>query len=200
LVVLAENRLFLTENYTLAWLARPVILLILITANAFYPVIMKAQEGNWSRSSAPEAAAARRLQREGMTWEKSLFLRDLAPRALWIGRKFTQTAFPWAIGFPILALSVAHLISSLREEATVETKPQSRTGPEIPSRTAGRRNGWIGGCRYLALGFNIAGPLFFCPVKIREPKDGSSPSLFSAISWLLIYGLFDRVLRSFSNS
>ena len=210
---LAENRLFLsTENYGLAWLARPgVLLLILITlVGAFYPVIKarrrrakKVLESSASEdTNHGEAVSTRRV-----TWEmvfSGVVILTLT-WALWTSRKFNFRAglFPWAIGFPVLAFSIVHLISDLKggggrgKEASVE-----ETGPEIPTKVVTRRTagifGWIVGyfVAIWLLGFNIAGPLCtFVQLKFGSRERWLIILIFTAISWLLIYGLFDRVLH-----
>jgi hypothetical protein len=46
------------------------------------------------------------------------------------------------------------------------------------------------------LGFNIAGPLCtFVQLKFGGREKWFIVLIFSAISWLLIYGLFDRILH-----
>ena len=75
-------------------------------------------------------------------------------------------------------------------------------GPEIPQKVVNRRTagmfGWIGGyfVAIWLLGFNIAGPLCtFVQLKFGSRERWLITLLFSAISWLLIYGLFDRILH-----
>jgi putative tricarboxylic transport membrane protein len=210
---LAENRLFLsTENYGLAWLVRPgVLLLILITlVGAFYPTIKgrRRKAKKVLESSAPELKDHERIvPARKLTWETMFsFVVILALMwALWASRNFTFRAglFPWAIGFPVLALSIVQSISGLRgkggpgtEGLVQETEPE--IPPEIVNRRTARIFGWIGGY-FLAiwlLGFNIAGPLCtFVQLKFGGREKWYITLIFTAISCLLIYGLFDRILH-----
>ena len=210
---LAENRLFLsTENYGLAWLARPgVLLLILITlAGAFYPVIKgrrrRAKKILESPAPEPTGDEATAVTKQ-VTWEMIFNVGVILALlwALWTSRKFTFRAglFPWAIGFPVLAFSIVQLISELKGKGgrRTETSVKER-GPGIPTNLVNRRTagifGWIAGyfVAIWLLGFNIAGPLCtFVQLRLGSREKWFITLLFTAISWLLIYGLFDRVLH-----
>ena len=125
--------------------------------------------------------------------------------ALWASRKFNFRAglFPWAIGFPVLALSIALLVSNLKRRGPSRGDARGKlTGPDIPAKVASRRTagifGWIAGyfVAIWLLGFSLAGPLCtFVHLKFGARERWLITLIFCAVSWLLIYGLFDRVLH-----
>src|SRR5262245_21650644 len=106
---LAENRLFLsTDNYGVAWILRPGVLLLvgLAVAGVVVPLVRRRKEGR--RPSPPASdrvARPRHLRLDGETLF-SLAIALLLLWALWQSRNFGFRAglFPWAVTAPALVL------------------------------------------------------------------------------------------------
>ncbi len=212
---LAENRLFLsTDNYGLAWLGRRgvVILIVVILAGIFYPRIKE----RWGRRSLaatpvvepnphPKATGEGQRRSLRLSWAtlfSSLIVLACAG-ALWQSRNFGYRAglFPWAIGFPALALAIAQLVLDLRgHEGGRSFEGMLEGASELPSHVVVRRSlvvsAWIVGffVAIWLLGFSLAIPVAtFLYLKAAREKWLLSIVL-TALSWLFVYGIFERVL------
>ena len=209
-----ENRLFLsTDNYGFAWLWRPgVLLLFAVTmAGIFYPMLKerwrKQQKAEEERVTAKVSRDAEG-QRRGLTWETlfTFVVLGTVCSALWTSRNFGYRAglFPWAIGFPTLALLTVQLIldfmgkgsrGSLESmaEAGAEEMPKS----VVYSRTVAIL-GWIGGAYLLiwVLGFPIAMPLTtLLYLKIAGREKWPITIAMTLVAGIFFYGLFDYALH-----
>jgi len=202
---LAENRLFLaTDNYGLAWLARPgvLILLALTLAGAFYPVLKRAlQRRERHREEHPRAhRKARKLAFERGTWF-TLAIVAVVGAALWESRTFgfRPGLFPWAIGLPVFALALARLVVEITRGAE---RPPLEAAPDLPAPVVARRTaatfGWIFG--YLAaiwlLGFPIGGVLCtFLSLKVGSREPWPISLALTAAMWVFVYGVFVHALH-----
>jgi TctA family transporter len=207
---LMENRLFLsTDNYGLAWLSRRGVLIIfvLILVGIFYPVL----KARWqSRASTlPESARINRM-REGeppkkLSWNL-LFTAGIIiifAWALWESKSFGYRAglFPWAIGYPVLALAVAQFVLELMGKGRggeLEGEPEI----DLPKETVRRRTagilGWIIGFFLLIwlIGFSYAVPITtFFYLKLSGKEKWPTTIVFTAATWGFFYGVFDYALR-----
>jgi TctA family transporter len=200
---LAENRLFLsTENYGLAWLARPWVLFFvaLTLAGVSYPML-RARYERRERRIAPHGAKPVRLGWSGLF---NVMVVAAVAWSLWESRHFNFRAglFPWVIGFLLLALAVGQLyLECTGGERGVGASPID-LGQELPARLVFRRTagcfGWIFG--YLAaiwlLGFTLGGTLSTLLMLTVGSRERWPLALgMSAATWVFIYGLFDRTLH-----
>jgi hypothetical protein len=110
---LAENKLFLsTDNYGLAWLARPgvLILLAIMLAGILVPVInaRKRRRAAPAGGVTPSPSPGARFDR---VTAFSVAMAVVAAWGLWEGRHFGPRAglFPWAVGIPTLVLAIVQL-------------------------------------------------------------------------------------------
>jgi putative tricarboxylic transport membrane protein len=209
---LAENRLFLsTDNYGLAWLWRPgVLLLIVLTLfGAFYPLIRaRMKKRKLDRMLSPQDRVSPRgtmIQR--FRWETlfSLFIMVVFIFAMAKSLRFDFRTglFPWVIGFPVLALTIGQLVMDLRGKRDRGSSDHTEeAGPEIPIDVVNRRTmiifGWILG--YFAaiwlLGFSIGVPLCtFIQLKFGSREKWLLSLIMTAFAWAFIYCIFDRVLH-----
>ncbi len=210
---LAENRLFLsTDNYGLGWFLRPGVLIILALtlAGAFYP-IFKEREGKRKRDKGhPSVLKAvspngKRLLR--FSWEMvfSLFIVITFICALWQSMGFNVRAglFPWAIGFPVLALAIVQFVMDfLGKEGRRSEDSPGEAEIELPSDVVNRRTAgifvWI--VSYFVaiwlLGFSIAAPFCtFIQLKIGAKEKWLITLILSGAAWAFIFGVFDRLLH-----
>lgn len=197
---LAENRLFLSvNNYGLAWLLRPGVLVILALtlAGALVPMLRakrtKGKKENGGRG------------RIGLNWHSAfgMTLVVIFAVALWNSRNFPFTAgfFPWVIGFPVLALAIAQSAIDLRRPKTIGENlphdPSRLSTEEVHRRTAGVF-GWIFGwlIAIWLFGFSVGAPLAtFIQVKIGEREAWRASLILTATSWGVIHFLFERLLH-----
>ncbi len=210
---LAENRLFLsTDNYGLSWLLRPGVLLIgaLTLAGAFYPIFRmgwKERKREKDPPSAQKADCPEETSHARFSWTTifSLFIILVFICALWESRKFNVRAglFPWAIGFPVLALAILQFIMDLMRKGDRSGDDHKlQAGPELPAHVVNRRTigifGWILGyfTGIWLLGFSMGGPLCaFIQLKIGTREKWTLTLILTGLTWVFIYGLFDRVLH-----
>ncbi len=210
---LAENRLFLsTDNYGLAWLLRPGVLILigLTLVGAFYPFLkLRWQKKKEERveSSGQEAVSRMRSGSLRLSWEAVfiLFIMGVIALALWQSRRFDLRTglFPWAIGFPVLSLTLFHFVMECLGKGSRNSKDDvGEAGSQLPSGVVNRRTagmfGWIFG--YFAaiwlLGFSYGVPLCtFMQLKMFNREKWFLSLLYTAAAWALIYGIFDRVLH-----
>ena len=210
---LAENRLFLSsDNYGAAWLWRPGVLIIfaLILAGILYPIIKERRQKRKSERQPAVTGGAKPEAREisfrfsrGTLFSASIVV--LLGLALWQSRNFGYRAglFPWAIGFPVLALAIVQLGKEL---LGFEKKPRAAefglgVGPEISPELAYRRTllilGWTIGffVGIWLLGFSLAVPTtIILYLKFAKEKWPITLAL-ALVAWLFFYGLFDYTLH-----
>ena len=121
---LAESRLFLSMgNYGLSWIYRPTVLVLIAVTlfGAFYPVVKgRLQKRKLRMSEAlPAESAAVTVKPKGRVnkWSAIFALGIVAvlALALWQSRNFNVRAglFPWAIGFPLIALALPQFVREL---------------------------------------------------------------------------------------
>jgi len=210
---LAENRLFLSsDNYGAAWLWRPGVLIIfaLTLAGILYPIIKERRQKRKSErqpavtgGTKPEAREISFRFSRGSLFSASIVV--LLGLALWQSRNFGYRAglFPWAIGFPVLALAIVQLGKEL---LGFEKKPRAAefglgVGPEISPELAYRRTllilGWTIGffVGIWLLGFSLAVPTTII-LYLKFAKEKWPITLALALAaWLFFYGLFDYALH-----
>jgi len=208
---LAENRLFLsTDNYGLAWLGRPGVLIIiaLILAGILYPAIKERRERKKSESVASADRAPSQEQTRYLSFSKatlfSFLIVVILGWALWDSRNFGYRAglFPWVIGFPVLALAIVELgLDFLGKGRKSGMSSFAEVGPDVPIGLVYRRTagicGWTVGflVTIWLLGFSPAVPVTII-LYLKWAKEKWPITLaFAVVSWLLFYGLFDYVLH-----
>ncbi|MCG6874413.1 MAG: tripartite tricarboxylate transporter permease [Betaproteobacteria bacterium] len=205
---LAENRLFLaTDNYGLAWLGRPgvLILIALTLAGAFYPMLKRAMQRRENRSAGSQRAATK-IKRpafdRGMLFTLAIVV--VVGAALWQSRNFgfRPGLFPWAVGIPLFVLAVAQLFVEVTRGVERPPKSPAEHGEEIPDSIVARRTavmfGWIFG--YLVaiwlLGFTIGGVLCtFLSLKVGSREPWPISLALTAAMGAFVYGVFELALH-----
>jgi len=212
---LAENSLFLTtDNYGLAWLRFPSVLIIfaLILVGTFYPLWQRLRE----QKSKPvvELQAIKDLRKETAPvsiWELifSCSVIALMAWAVWEARDwgFRPSLFPWTIGFPGLCLGIVQLFLDLRRflKAKVGARramPLPHRPPEEAAALAVKRtatiSAWIVGY-FLAiwlLGFSLAIPLTtLLYLKMAGRERWLTTIVATVLAWAVFYALFDYALH-----
>jgi len=210
---LAENRLFLsTDNYGFGWLLRPGVLIILALtlAGAFYPILKERRRKGKRDKGQPsvlKAASPNGTKLLRFSWDMvfSLFIVVMFICALWQSMRFNVRAglFPWAIGFPVLALAIVQFVMDfLGKGGRCSGDSPIEAEVELPSDVVNRRTAgifvWIIG--YFAaiwlLGFSIAAPLCtFIQLKIGAREKWFITLILTVAAWAFIYGVFDRLLH-----
>jgi len=210
---LAENRLFLsTDNYGLAWLWRPGVLIIfaLILLGIFYPIVKKRLEEK--AKSTPESraqASVEAAQHRGLHFGSATFFTAvvvvLLALAFWQSRNFGFRAglFPWAIGIPTLVLALLQL----GKDVMGRKKPRSaaagwETVVEVPPELARHRTlsilAWTVGF-FMAiwfLGFSYAVPVtMILYLKLAGREKWPLTLIVTFVTWAFFYGLFERGLH-----
>ena len=211
---LAENRLFLSvDNYGLAWLFRPgILILILLTLfGAFYPILRtkwEKRKREIGRTSPSEIIPGEEKRDLKLRWETifNLFIIVVFICALWQSRRFNFRAglFPWVIGFPVLALAIIQFIMDLMGKVgKVSQDHLIEVKSELPSHIMNRRTagifGWVAGyfVSIWLLGFSFGVPLCtFIQLKIAYREKWGISLILTAFAWAFIYGLFDRILHT----
>jgi TctA family transporter len=210
---IAENRLFLsTDNYGPAWLLRPgVLIIILVTlAGAFYPFLKSRRQRRKIEKVEPSVEEVVSRNEPGLlriSWETvfCFFIVVLLALALWQSRHFDFRTglFPWAIGLPLLLLTIIQLIMDFLGKGDRKSGAHlAETGSDLPAEVVNRRTagilGWI--LAYFVgiwlLGFSFGVPLCtFIQLKIFGREKWPQGLIYTASVWVLIYGIFDRVLH-----
>ena len=215
---LAENKLFLsTDNYGLAWIARPgvLVLLAVILVGLFWPIVSKR------RQRAKEAAVAPRAPetpREGGRWGLqldgasafSLLIVVVFAWALWLSRDFGVRAglFPWAVCIPGLVLSLAQLTRDLTgrrdppaSEVGGEAVPGGEALPDVPADVATHRTVeiclWILGfwVAIWLVGFSLATLLMtFFYLKVSARERWPMTLVLTVAAFAFVYGIFEKAL------
>jgi putative tricarboxylic transport membrane protein len=206
---LAENRLFLsTDNYGLAWLWRPGVLLIFAVTlfGIFYPMIKERRKGKKSESGSPSALATTEVIDRARAMRGALFSFVVVAAlilALWQSRKFGFRAglFPWVIGYPVLILAFIQLLLDL----TGRTRFKSEGigfGPELSKQLVYNRTlsicSWTIGyfVAIWLLGFSLAVPVTtILYLKIAGKEKWPITLILSFIAWAFFYGLFEYGLH-----
>src|SRR5271157_1303388 len=214
---LAESRLFLSMgNYGLAWLWRPTVMLLiaLTLLGAFYPFIKSRLQKRKLRMAEAALGVPRSVEATARSKAKinkwsaifALGLVMILALALWQSRNFNMRAglFPWAIGFPLLALALAQFIRELSGKAG--GRPLGRPGadeePEIPPHVVRRRTagmfGWI--VTYFVaiwlLGFPTGSAVCsFVQLKFASKEKWLMTILLTAGLWAFVYLLFEQTLH-----
>jgi putative tricarboxylic transport membrane protein len=209
---LAENRLFLsTDNYGLAWLWRPGVLLILVLTlfGAFYPLIRaRSKRRKLDRMvSAPDSVSHKKTMSQRFSWETIFCLLIIVVFIFAMAQSlrfdFRTGLFPWVIGFPVLALTIGQLVMDFRGKGGKGIGDHIEgAGPEIPIDVVNRRTmgifEWIVGyfVAIWLLGFSIGVPLCtFIQLKFGYREKWLLSLIMTACAWAFIYCIFDRVLH-----
>lgn len=134
----------------------------------------------------------------------SLFLVVVFALGLWQSRNFGYRAglFPWAIGFPVLALALVQLAMDLTGKTRFTGTDASNLGVDLPKETVHRRTAsiiaWIFGF-YLAIllfGFSLAIPItVVLYLKIAGREKWPITILLTLLAWGFFYGLFEYLLH-----
>jgi TctA family transporter len=209
---LAENRLFLsTDNYGLAWLLHPGVLIIFAVtlAGVLYPAIKdrwerKKSEGMPSTVHAKSQEKTAHLSFSRSTLFSFLIVASLS-WALWESRNFGFRAglFPWAIGFPVLALATVELgLDLLGRGRKSGMRSFAEVGPDVPISLVYRRtvtiSSWTIGffVAIWLLGFSLAVPLtLILYLKIAGREKWPITLILALIGWVFFYGLFEYTLH-----
>jgi len=204
---LAENKLFLsTDNYGIAWLGRPGVLILfaIIVAGLLVPIISARRRMRaGAEIVAPDAgptAAARTPRLDGETAFSAVIV-ALFAWALLQSRSFGPRAglFPWAVGVPGILLGLVQLGRDFTGHR--ERRDEVEPGPEIPPEVVKRRTieicVWIAGfwVAFWLLGFSLAtlvATLLYLKVAARERW--LMTVLLSVFSFAFVYGLFEKAL------
>jgi putative tricarboxylic transport membrane protein len=201
---LAENRLFLsTDNYGLAWLWRPgvLVLIALTLVGAFYPIV----RARMNRKDIANDAYVEKGKRFSWDTVFIVFVAVVFIVALWKSLKFDFRTgfFPWAIGFPVLGATLAQLILNITGRGVGKHAGQPDGGEsELPLHVVNRRTVdiglWIIGY-FVAIwlfGFSIGIPLCtFLQLKAGSGEKWAVTIILTVFSWAFIYCIFDRVLH-----
>ena len=202
---LAENNLFLaTDNYGLAWLQFPSVLFLfaVIFAGTFYPVFQRwRQKGNEQQHTQPKKESPVSRLHPVFT----LLVIAFFAWTLWEARGwwFRARLFPWAIGFPGLALALSQLCLDARAlMAAVKTRGEWLATKPGGNRLVMRRTlgitAWILGffAAIWFFGFSLAVPLTtFLYLKVGAGERWPISVTLMLLAWLSFYGLFDYALH-----
>jgi TctA family transporter len=202
---LAENNLFLaTDNYGTSWLQFPSVLFLFAVALIVvcYPVIQRRRRRKHQgpKETTKERAGEPRVSMWAVIFD--FFVVSLFVWALWEARDwwFRARLFPWAIGFPGLAVALIQLF--LDGRIVIKTRGEhglDRAGPESPFiiRRTLDITGWILGffAAIWLLGFPVAVPLAtFLYLKAGVRERWPIAVALTLLAWIAFYGLFDYAL------
>jgi len=209
---LAENRLFLsTDNYGIAWLRRPGVLIIFAITlfGIIYPILKNKREEKEKLPSRAETESALEAPRhEGLRFNtKALFtliIAILLAFALFQSRHFGFRAglFPWVIGIPTLILALCQLVKDLlgREKAKrplAGWEVAADVAPEVATRRTVSIIIWSIGF-FLAiwlLGFSYSIPVsMLLYLRLAGKEKWPMALAVTFFTWLFVYGLFERAL------
>ncbi len=210
---LAENRLFLsTDNYGLAWLHRPGVMVIfaLTLFGVFYPMIKSRREARAKAAQQPvtqarSAEATARQLHFGAATAYTFTVIVLLSLALWQSRNFGFRAglFPWAIGIPTLILAIAQLGRDLYGKkktaaASLIENVEEKIDPAVMQQRTIEVILWTIGF-FLAiwlLGFTYAVPLtILLYLKFAGKESWLMTALVTFFAWLFYWGLFEKLLN-----
>lgn len=200
---LMENRLFLsTDNYGLAWLWHPGVLILfaLTVLGIIYPLLKKRQP----QSAEPATTKVHAEAPDRSLWDPlfTLAIMVLLAWALWESKGFGFRAglFPWAIGYPVLAMAVAQFGLELMGEGRgggLEGELELDLPPEVVRRRTAGILMWIFGFFLLIwlLGFSLAVPVTtFLYLKLTGGEKWLLTITFTVLSWAFFYGVFEYAL------
>ena len=211
---LAENRLFLsTDNYGLAWLHRPGVMVIfaLTLFGIFYPMIKKRREER-EKTAAQPVTQTEALEtavtgmRFGAATAFSIAVIMLLSLALWQSRNFGYRAglFPWVIGIPTLILALLQVtrdIAGKKKKASTAAYGESTevtVDPEVAKKRTIAVILWTIGF-FLAiwfLSFSYAVPLtILLYLKLAGKEKWPITIAVTFFSWLFYWGLFEKMLN-----
>jgi hypothetical protein len=205
---LAENRLFLsTDNYGLAWMHRPGVLIIfaLTLAGIFYPIIKQRWEDKARVDSTTQVrAAAEKRESQGIRFSAAvlftLIVVALLGLALWQSRNFGFRAglFPWVIGTPTLVLAIFQLGKDLLGRTKTRSPEEGGVSHELAVKRTLTILGWIA-FFFVAiwlLGFSYAVPIsMLLYLKFGGQEKWPMTLAVTFFIWLFFYGLFERTLN-----
>jgi len=116
--------------------------------------------------------------------------------------------YPWAIGIPMLLLALGHIVLELRGKTRRDSSGSAPvdfqfTHTQTVDESVARQRTlnifcWIFGflVAIWLLGFSVSVPFFvFLYLKFQAREGWLLSVLFTAASWLLFWGLFDRLLH-----
>lgn len=207
---LMENRLFLsTDNYGLAWTTRPGVLIIgvLTLLGILYPIWKgRRQESRIMGETAKASESKTAAESPGAFPWHSVFTAALIVAfawALWESQSFGFRAglFPWAIGYPVLALTIVQFVLELMgkgQEGGLETEMEIDLPKEVVRRRAAGIIGWILGFFLLIwlVGFGYAVPITtFFYLKLSGKESWLMTIVFTAVTWAFFYGVFEYALN-----
>jgi hypothetical protein len=186
-----------------------IILILLASAAIFYPEFKRRREkrrGEAKKEPAPlpQAVAEAETAPSGSLWAAlfSFFLVLLFGLALLQSKEWTIRAglFPWIIGFPVLALTVAQVVIELRKMSW--TPRTARDEENFTEALEFQRTlsilGWTVGY-FMALwliGFTVGVPtMTFLYLKIVGRESWSMSVTLAAVAWAFVYFLFVSILH-----
>jgi hypothetical protein len=191
-----------------------VLVLIAVTLlGAFYSILKGRKEKREHRHRMTEVVDGNsenrlRVKATVNKWPSifALCLVTVLVLALWQSRNFNIRAglFPWAIGFPLLGLSVLQFMREFSGKARVEPRGQrvKEEGQGLSADGVNRRtrNTFVWILTYFVaiwfLGFPIGGALCcFTQLKFGSKEKWLITLTLTAGLWAFIYLLFDRVLH-----
>ena len=208
---LAENRLFLsTDNYGLAWMHRPGVILIfaLTLFGIFYPMIKERRQAKAKIADRLETTTSETQNATLHFGPSALFTLSvvvLLALALWQSRNFGFRAglFPWAIGIPTIILACAQLARDLygkktKTSADISASVEHEVTPaEVKRRTISIILWTVG--FFVAiwlLGFSYAVPLTMLAYLALSARERWTMVLsVSFFTWLFYWGLFEKMLN-----
>jgi TctA family transporter len=210
---LAENRLFLsTDNYGLAWTARPGVLIIfaLTLLGIFYPKIKsRRKEREKAAAQTGTQAALEAPPQAGLRFSAATLFAVvvviLLGLALWQSRNFGYRAglFPWVIGTPTLILALSQLGKDLVGKKKLKSAGHGEVGAaEVPAALAKQRtiNILLWTIFFFVaiwfLGFPYAVPItMLLYLKFAGKEKWPMTLAVTFFTWLFFYGLFERTLN-----
>jgi len=115
--------------------------------------------------------------------------------------------YPWAVGIPMLVLSVVHMIWELKGKNKPSSQPSAApvdfqftrgTDPALARRRAINIFSWIFGffAGIWLFGFKITIPAFvFLYLKVQSGERWGLSLLLTGAAWFMFWGLFDWLLH-----
>jgi TctA family transporter len=209
---LAENKLFLsTDNYGLAWIARPgvLVLLAVILVGLFAPLVSKRrQRAREAAVAGREPETRREGGRQGLQLDGasafSLLIVILFAWALWQSRDFGVRGglFPWAVCIPGLVLGLVQLTRDLTgRRAAPASEAVGEAVPDVPADVAARRSIeiclWILGfwVAIWLVGFSLATLLMtFFYLRVSARERWLTTLVLTAVAFAFVYGVFEKAL------
>jgi putative tricarboxylic transport membrane protein len=210
---MAEGRLFLSiNNYGLAWLSRPGVLVIiaLTLVGASYPGL----RARWQKAkiakdepSAPKAISRDETKLSRFSWATVVNVTIVAMMifALWKSMYFDSRTglFPWVIGLAVLILAIVQLIMDFMGKGGRGGDDYlKQAGYDLSIDIVNRRTvgifGWIiGYCIMIWLfGFSIGLSLCsFFHLKIGGREKWPLTLILTGFTWAFIHCLFDLAMH-----